>query len=75
MTTIIVPLDFSETSFNAAHYAADMYKDRAGVKIVLYHFYEGADDMATATNYLNSIKAELIACVPDIETELESGEN
>ena len=37
MITVIVPLDFSETSFNAAHYAADMYKERPGAKIILYH--------------------------------------
>ena len=75
MMTVIVPLDFSETSFNAAHYAANMYKDRPGSKIILYHFYEKGEDISTASNYLNSIKDELTACVPDIETELESGEN
>ena len=36
---VIVPLDFSETSLNAAHYAAEMYKNREDITLVLYHFY------------------------------------
>ena len=74
MINIIIPLDFSETSFNAAHYAANMYQDRADVTLILYHFYTHGEDTETAQEYLTSLKDELSkrGCV--IETELESGE-
>jgi len=74
MINIIIPLDFSETSFNAAHYAANMYKGRADVALILYHFYIHGEDTETAQEYLTSLKEELSrqGCV--IETELESGE-
>ncbi len=75
MTTVIVPLDFSETSFNAAHYAADMYKGRTDVSLVLYHYYTDEGEKQTVTNYLNSLKQELVSQCPNIETMLESGDN
>ncbi len=75
MTTVIVPLDFSETSFNAAHYAANMYKDRADVSLILYHYYSSGEDMATANNYLKTLKEELVATLPNVETFTESGDN
>jgi nucleotide-binding universal stress UspA family protein len=73
MLTIIVPLDFSQSSFNAALYAANMYKDRADVRLILYHFYQHGEDTANAENFLSSQKAELSSFVNTIETELESG--
>jgi nucleotide-binding universal stress UspA family protein len=75
MTTVIVPLDFSETSFNAAHYAAAMYKGRADVSLVLYHYYSDEQEKDTAANYLNSLREELVAECPNIDTMLESGDN
>ncbi len=75
MTTVIVPLDFSETSFNAAHYAAAMYKGRADVTIVLYHYYAHEEEAATSANYLQSLKEELAAHCPNIDTFQESGDN
>lgn len=75
MLQVIVPLDFSETSLNAAHYACNMYKNRADVNIILYHYYAAGEDTAVAENYLTSLKKELQACTPSIETLLESGDN
>jgi nucleotide-binding universal stress UspA family protein len=75
MTTVIVPLDFSETSFNAAHYAAAMYRQRTDVMLVLYHYYTEGEDTVVETNYLNSLKEELFSQCPNIETMLESGDN
>jgi nucleotide-binding universal stress UspA family protein len=75
MTTVIVPLDFSETSFNAAHYAAAMYKGRADILLVLYHYYADEAEKDTANNYLSSLRDELIAQCPNIDTMLESGDN
>jgi nucleotide-binding universal stress UspA family protein len=75
MTTVIVPLDFSETSFNAAHYAAAMYKGRTDISLVLYHFYTDEQEKETAANYLNSLREELLAECLNIDTMVESGDN
>ena len=70
---VIVPLDFSETSFNAAHYAANMYRNREDIILVLYHFHAKTDDAAMANNYLLSLKTELSVDCSNIETFSESG--
>ncbi|MEP6674557.1 MAG: universal stress protein [Ferruginibacter sp.] len=75
MITVIVPLDFSETSLNAAHYAALMYRGRADVTLVLYHFYDSSDNAAVSRDYLTSLRNELIESVQQIETVVESGDN
>jgi nucleotide-binding universal stress UspA family protein len=75
MLQVIIPLDFSETSFNAAHYACNMYKNRADINIILYHYYAVGEDVATAENYLASLKTEFHACTPNIESITESGDN
>jgi nucleotide-binding universal stress UspA family protein len=74
MITVIVPLDFSETSLNAAHYAAAMYKNREDVNLVLYHYYSGGEDVNTANNYLQSLKNEMDGIAANIETITESGD-
>jgi nucleotide-binding universal stress UspA family protein len=73
MKVVVIPLDFSETSFNAAQYAANMYAKRADVTLVLYHFYTKAEDEIIANNYLVSLRTELLASCPNIETQTESG--
>ena len=75
MLQVIVPLDFSETSFNAAHYACNMYKNRTDVNIILYHFYSGNEDVATEEKYFVTLKNELLSLVPNVETYIESGDN
>ena len=59
MQTVIVPLDFSQTSFNAAHFAANMFKDRSSTKLILYHFYGDGESTEMAQHYLDSLKNEL----------------
>ena len=39
MNTVIVPVDFSETSLHAAKYAAQLLTGHYGVTMVLYHSY------------------------------------
>ena len=75
MQTVIVPLDFSQTSFNAAHYAANMFKGRNSTRLILYHFYGHGESTEMAQHYLSSLKDELSSYVFNIETELESGDN
>lgn len=41
MKKILVPTDFSETSKNAARYAAQMLNDRPGTQMILYYVYDG----------------------------------
>ncbi|MCU0322000.1 MAG: universal stress protein, partial [Chitinophagaceae bacterium] len=40
MQTILVPIDFSSTAFNAAVYALELGKQVQAQKVVLYHSYE-----------------------------------
>lgn len=70
---VIVPVDFSETSFNAAHYAADMYKNREDIILVLYNFYAKVEDAIISKNYLHTLKTELSAVGTNMETFSESG--
>ena len=39
MTTVIVPLDFSEASINAAEYAACLLNNHEDINMILYHAY------------------------------------
>ena len=75
MRIVIVPLDFSLTSYNAAHYAADMYQGKDNVRLILYHFYSEEKDALNADNLLKSLKAELQVSVAMIETFIETGDN
>jgi nucleotide-binding universal stress UspA family protein len=75
MLNVIVPLDFSHSSFNAARYAANMYKGRADINLILYHFYTQDEDTTIAEEFLASQKEELSLFVENVETELESGNN
>lgn len=72
---VIVPVDFSETSLNAAKYAADMYANRDDIQIVLYHFYKKEEEVEAALNNLNELKSSLILNCPNIEILNESGDD
>ncbi|RYY69847.1 MAG: universal stress protein [Chitinophagaceae bacterium] len=59
MTTVIVPVDFSETSLNAARYAAAFLKGHNEVSIILYHSYSSNDEAVKAGEQLEGLKNEL----------------
>jgi 3-keto-L-gulonate-6-phosphate decarboxylase len=59
MNTVIVPIDFSETSLNAARYAAKLLTGHYGVEIILYHLYEKASHAAESNKNLENLKEEL----------------
>jgi nucleotide-binding universal stress UspA family protein len=59
MNTVIVPVDFSETSLNAANYAAQLLSERDDLKIILFHLSENVDDAATAPEKLDELVASL----------------
>ncbi len=59
MQTVIVPVDFSETSLNAARYAIQLLTGHYGVNMILHHVYEKAAQADEATAKLESLKEEL----------------
>jgi nucleotide-binding universal stress UspA family protein len=74
MHRVIVPVDFSETSLNAARFTARMMAGKDDVSIFLYHNYESDDDADISHNYLESLKKEFIESgVKNVECERESG--
>lgn len=76
MKDIIVPVDFSETSLNAARYAGDMFSGNADAHVILYNMFTDLDEAATAGQYLESIKAELEQKgVTNIECVKEHGDD
>ena len=81
MNTVIVPIDFSETSFNAARYAVKLLTNHPEVHITLYHTYEKSDAEENRSEGLEKLKQELLqdrnasisTCIEqgDFLTELE----
>ncbi len=59
MQTVIVPVDFSDTSLNAARYAVQLLTGRYGVNMILHHVYEKAAGAEEAAAKLEALSAEL----------------
>lgn len=60
MTTVIVPVDFSETSLHAARYAAQLLRGHHGVTLLLYHSYGDASEATVANTTLEELRKELL---------------
>jgi nucleotide-binding universal stress UspA family protein len=60
MNTVVVPVDFSITSMNAAHYAANMLTGAYGANLILYHMYEKDDEEALANEQLGHLKKDMV---------------
>lgn len=74
MHRVIIPVDFSDTSFNAARYTAQMLAGKPDVSVILYHRYEDADERAICISYLESLKKEMLEKgVASAEYEIEMG--
>ena len=74
MKKVIIQIDFSETSLNAARYTAQMLAGKDDSTAILYHNYEHADDFDISHNYQESLKQEFIrAGVKNVECENEMG--
>ncbi len=68
MKIIIIPIDFSDVSLNAARYSAMMFSGNPGVKIILYNVFKNDDEKVTVIGYLESLKNELLGKgVKDVE--------
>ncbi|HUR66860.1 MAG TPA: universal stress protein [Chitinophagaceae bacterium] len=74
MHRVIIPVDFSETSLNAARYAAKMLAGKEDALAILYNNYESDDDLDICINYQESLKKEFLkAGVKKVECEREMG--
>jgi nucleotide-binding universal stress UspA family protein len=74
MHRVIIPVDFSETSLNAARYTAKMLADKDDTLAILYNNYESEDDLDICINYQESLKKEFLkAGVKNVECEREMG--
>ncbi len=68
MTTVMVPVDFSDTSLNAANYAAKFLAGREGIKMIIYHSYAKDTEGENSNPRLEDLKQELLKTGPvDIE--------
>lgn len=59
MNTVIVPVDFSETSLNAAHYAVKLLTNHPEVEIILYHTFDKSDEQENRLENLEKLKDDL----------------
>ncbi len=74
MHKVIIPIDFSETSLNAARFTAKMLAVKDNTTAILYHNYENPDDLDISHNYQESLKKEFIGYgVKNVECENEMG--
>jgi nucleotide-binding universal stress UspA family protein len=61
MHRVVVPLDFSETSYNAARFTAQMLAGKKDALVILYHNHEHRHEANDCINLLESLKNELLS--------------
>ncbi|MCZ2460395.1 MAG: universal stress protein [Chitinophagales bacterium] len=75
MKTVIVPVDFSETSLNAARYAGQLLAGHHGVEMILYNVFEKEEEAEVSKEYLESLRAEIKRNGTSITTLAEHGDD
>lgn len=76
MNTAIVPVDFSESSLNAARYAVQLLTGHYGVNMILYHLYDKSWQAVRVNENLDKLKEELQQTgVVKITTLAEEGDD
>jgi len=60
MNTVIVPIDFSDISYNAARYAAKLLQGYEGIEMVLYNMYAEDVENEMIMEDLGNFKKELL---------------
>lgn len=74
MHRIIIPVDFSQTSMNAARFAAAMLAGRPDTLVILYHNYDNEKDRDIHKSYIEALQKEIVEKgVGLVEYELERG--
>jgi len=61
MNTVIIPVDFSDTSLSAATYAIKLLTSSPEAQIILYHVYEKPDEYDNRMENLEKLREELLA--------------
>ena len=59
MQKVIIPVDFSETSLNAARYAVQLLTGQYGVSMILHHVYDKPSESEEAGKKLEQLNEEL----------------
>jgi nucleotide-binding universal stress UspA family protein len=76
MQTVIVPVDFSETSLNAARYAVRLLTGHYGLNMILYHMFEKQDQENEVVSKLEKLKIDLRETgIVKTEVFVEKGED
>ncbi len=76
MKTVIIPVDFSETSLNAARYGAGLLTGQPGTTVILYNMFDKEEESVVAGEYLESLRAELLQKgVAEVECVKERGDD
>lgn len=74
MQRIIIPVDFSETSMNAARFTASMLSGRPDTLVILYHNYSNDNDYDIHRSYIEALQNELLEKGNSaVEIEMEKG--
>jgi nucleotide-binding universal stress UspA family protein len=74
MHRVIIPVDFSETSLNAARYSAQMLAGKEDAVAVIYHNYETNGDLDISQIYQEMLRKEFFrAGVKNVECEHDMG--
>jgi nucleotide-binding universal stress UspA family protein len=74
MKSVLVPVDFSETSLNAAAYAVKLLTGVYGITMTLYHVFEKPEHEASARRELSSLKEKLFDIgIVKMDTVCEEG--
>lgn len=60
MNTVIIPVDFSDTSLNAASYGVKLLTASPETEIILYHVYDKPDAYDNRMESLQKLKEELL---------------
>ncbi len=76
MKTVLVPVDFSDTSINAAVYAVKMFTGVYGINMILYNVYEKSEHKESSEQELKELKKKLFdAGIVKMQTLSEPGHN
>jgi nucleotide-binding universal stress UspA family protein len=74
MHRVIVPVDFSDTSFNAARFTSQMLAGKNDVLVILYHNYDKQSEAVDSISQLENLKKEMLDNgVADVEYVTEMG--
>jgi len=60
MNNVIVPIDFSDTSLNAARYAVKLFSNHPEINLRIYHMFEKENESTEVEEKLSQLKEEYL---------------